>query len=195
MRNLFEKVLVYIADKFHEEPSKMLIWTGALGWSLSSAAQIGAILLNPKISNDQKSFLVPQEMADALANIGAFILITQSVKKLTSKMFSTGKILPNSVKEYLNQHGDIYTKRVGKVSFDIDKVLPKKGDIRDVYDSYKSMGETVATVGAGIVATNIITPLIRNRMASSVQKNYLEAKQEMNAGMQPYKVSAGNMKI
>ena len=98
MHNPFQRILTWVSDSFSKHPDKMLIFTGAIGWAISSAAQIGAILFNPKISNEQKSFLVPQEAADAIVNIGAFLLITKSVSKLVGKMFKTGKIGTKSVK-------------------------------------------------------------------------------------------------
>ncbi len=75
---MFLTGLLKISEK---DASKMLIWTGVAGWTLSSLAQVGAVLFNNKISNEKKSFLVPQEMADAAVNIGSFFLITQAAKK------------------------------------------------------------------------------------------------------------------
>ena len=34
--------------------------------------------------------------------------------------------------------------------------------------------ETVATFGGGVISSNILTPIIRNNMASKMQKNYVE---------------------
>ena len=46
MRNHLDSVLNWIAKNFREDASKMLIWTGVIGWGLSSLAQICAILFN-----------------------------------------------------------------------------------------------------------------------------------------------------
>ena len=81
MKNPFNRILDWVAKNFRKDASKMIIATGVAGWTLSSLAQISAIVFNPKISNDKKSFLVPQEFADAAANIGSFFLITLMVKK------------------------------------------------------------------------------------------------------------------
>ncbi|MBQ7764093.1 hypothetical protein IJ384_01850, partial [bacterium] len=92
MNNPLDKILNWIAKNFRKDASKMIIATGVAGWTLSSLAQISAIIFNPKLNNDQKSFLVPQEFADAAVNIGSFFLITLMLKKITSKLFSTGKL-------------------------------------------------------------------------------------------------------
>lgn len=175
MAKPFQKVLKWVADKFSDNPANMLIITGCIGWALSSAAQIGAILFNPKITDEKKSFLVPQEIGDAIVNIGTFLLITQTAKKCAAKLFSTGKFAPFKVREFLNKSP--YKNEVGKLDFNLDDVIKDK-DLKSTYNSFKSYGTTVATVGAGILSTNIITPLLRNKMASGIQKNYIAARQE-----------------
>ena len=107
MANIFQNVLNWVAKHFSKDASKMLIFTGVAGWTLSSLAQIGAILVNPNISKEQKSFLVPQELADAAVNIGLFFLITQVTKRTTAKLFSTGKFAPEKVREFLTKNKTI----------------------------------------------------------------------------------------
>lgn len=177
MAKILESALNYIAEHFRKDASKMLIWTGVAGWTLSSLAQIGAILFNPKISDEQKGFLVPQETADAVVNIGSFFLITQMSKRIVSKLFSTGKFAPEKVKQYLELNKNKYKDKIGKIDFDLDEVLKKdKLFPKDEYYSCKNFGTTVATVGAGIFSSNIVTPIIRNNMASQMQKDYIELK-------------------
>ena len=84
--SLLQKGMEWIYTNFKKNTAKMLIWTGVAGWGLSSLAQIGAIMINPKISKEQKSFLVPQEFLDAVVNVGSFFLVTQATKKMISKM-------------------------------------------------------------------------------------------------------------
>ena len=179
MNNPFKSALNWIATHFRKDASKMLIWTGVAGWTLSSLAQISAVLFNPKISNEQKSFLVPQEFADAAVNIGSFFLVTQVAKKSVSKLFSTGKFAPQKVRNYLNKHKDLYEKKVGKLDFDLDDVLKKDALFpKEEYWACKNFGTTIATVGGGILSSNIITPIVRNEMASKMQKNYINNKKQ-----------------
>ncbi len=178
MKNVLDNVLNWVAQNFRKDASKMLIWTGVAGWTLSSLAQVGAVLFNKNISNEKKSFLVPQEMADAAVNIGSFFLITQAAKKMTAKLFSTGKFAPKTVRAYLEKNKDLYSQKIGKLDFDLDEVLKKHNDFpKDEYYACKNFATTVATVGAGIVSSNIVTPIIRNSMASRMQQNYLSKRQ------------------
>ena len=177
MANPFKNILNLIAENFKKDASKMLIWTGVAGWTLSSIAQIGAVLFNPKISDEKKSFLIPQEVADALVNIGGFFLITQFAKNSSAKLFSTGKIAPKKVINYLLKNNIVEKNKIGNLDTNLDILL--KGCPRNIEKEYfacKDFGKTVATIGAGIFASNIVTPIVRNNMASKIQKNYIDAK-------------------
>lgn len=180
MPKIFNSMLEWIAKNFRKDASKMLIFTGVAGWSLSSLAQICGILFNPEIPNEQKVYLIPQEIADAAVNIGSFFLITQMAKKTVSKLFSTGKFAPKEVRKFLDKNKDLYGKKIGKLDFDLDEVLKKTADFpKDSYYTCKNFGTTVATVGAGILSSNIITPIVRNNMASSMQKKYIDEKKAL----------------
>ena len=176
MSKPLDSVLNWVYKKFSKDASKMLIYTGVAGWALSSLAQMGAILFNSKIPNEQKSFLLPQELADAAVNIGSFFLITLSAKKLAQKLFSTGKLAPKSVRTFLDKNKELYSKKIGNI-------LPT-----EQYWAYKNFGTTLATVGAGVVASNVVTPILRNKMASNAQKKYINT-------YNPTKVNNPGMKV
>lgn len=197
MAKPLEAVLNWVARNFSKDASKMLIWTGVAGWSLSSLAQIGAILFNPKIPNEQKSYLVPQELADAAVNIGSFFLVTQMAKKTTAKLFSTGKFAPKSVREYLNSKKELFADKIGKLNFDLDDVQKALPDFPlEKYYACKNLGTSIATVGAGIVSSNIITPIIRNTMATKMQKNYLKYKNPQENQQPVFKANySGSLRI
>ena len=179
----FQKGLEWVYNKFKKNTATMLVVTGTIGWGLSSLAQIGAVMFNPKISKEQKSFLVPQEFLDAVVNIGSFFMVTQATKKIISKMASTGKIAPTKVREFLNKN-KVYGDQVGKLSLDLDEVLKNESKFpKDSYYSYKNFATTVGTVGASILSSNIITPVIRNTMASDIQRKYLNNRPQNPNGM------------
>lgn len=181
MANPIKFALNWISENFRKDASKMLIWTGVIGWSISSLAQIGAVFVNPKLNREQKSFLIPQEFADAAVNIASFFLVTQAAKKTVSKLFSTGKFAPASVRNYLNRNKDLYAKKIGKLDFNLDAVLKNDANFPTTeYYACKNFGTMLATVSAGILSSNIITPIIRNNMASNMQKKYLNKSLKTN---------------
>ncbi len=190
----FQKPLEWIYENFKKDTSKMLVITGTIGWALSSVAQIIAVVVNPKISPEKKSFLIPQEFMDAVVNIGAFFGITMFAKKSAARLCSTGKFAPKAVREYLNKNMTLYKDKIGKMDFDLDEVL--KGDNKfpaDSYYAYKNNFTTKATVGASILACNIFTPIVRNATASQVQKSYIERKN--NPYVNQYLNCSNQMKI
>lgn len=177
----YQRCLEWVCEKFEEDTSKMLIATGTLGWILSSAAQLGAIAGNPKITPEKKSFLLPQEFMDACVNVFGFFVITMLTKVGIKKMATTGKIAPQSVRELLNKN---YKDKVGKLDFNLDDVLAQKPEYAKEFESYKSYKNfvtTMGTIGASVLSCNIITPLIRNKTASRVQKSYIDMKNNPNA--------------
>lgn len=191
LKNFFQNCFNWICENFKKDTSKMLIVTGTLGWILSSLAQVFGILGNSKISSEKKSFLLPQEVMDAVVNVGAFFGITMFTKKVIAKMASTGKIAPQSVRDFLNKNS-ILKNKVGKFYFNVGDVLPKNSSELTSYESYKNFVTTMGTVGASILSCNIVTPLIRNATASRVQKRYIDMKN--NPSVYTYN-NSGNMRI
>ena len=187
--SLLQKGLEKIYQNFKKNTATMLVITGTIGWGLSSLAQVGAVLFNPRIKKEQKGFLVPQALLDAAVNIGCFLATTQSAKKIISKLASTGKIAPTSVRAFLNKNKDLYGDKVGKLSLDLDEVIKQNPKFpKESYYTYKNYVTTMGTIGASILSSNIVTPIIRNSMASDMQKKYLDKRPK------PMPTS-GNMKI
>ena len=186
-----QKRFNWIYETFKDDTSKMLIVTGALGWILSSIAQIAGIYGNSKISAEKKSFLVPQEMIDGAINAITFIGITTIAKKGIEKLASTGKTTTLSVRRFL-QNNPMYKEKVGNFDFNLDKVIPKDIFAYKSYKSHKNFIATMGTLGASVISCNVATPLIRNAMASRVQKTYIDMQN--NPSAYQYK-NSGGMKI
>ena len=170
------KAALSIFDKLYKiyskDTGKMLIHTGVIGWILSSAAQISAIVFNDKIPKEQKMFLIPQEFMDACINIVSFYLVTQSFSSIAKKLCKTGKWLPAGVKKYILNHPEL-TKELGKlgsIGFDMSKVkLPYKQSRS--FKLFSNGLDVVGTTLGSIISCNIITPIGRNIYASYRQKD------------------------
>lgn len=174
---MLKSPLEWVYKKFKEDTAHMLVVTGTAGWVLSSAAQLLGLQMNSKIPTEQKKYLIPQEFFDAVANIGAFFVITASCKKLISKLVTTGKFAPQKVRDFLNKNKDLYGDKVGKLSFNLDEVMKSQPEsLKQSYDAYKNHVTTLGTVGAGILSANIVTPIVRNSLASRAQNKYLNNK-------------------
>lgn len=171
-----------ILEKYGEQPGKMLVHTGVLGWILSSLAQVGAVVFNDKISPEQKVFLIPQEIADAAVNIISFYVVTNSVKAVASKLVKSGKLTTPAIRDYLKKTGIKIPKKKGDVSpvgqwdFDITK-LSNFDEIADKFKPFKNGVDVGASMLGSIVSCNLITPILRNEYASKRQKEMLTKMQ------------------
>ncbi len=167
MANLFSQFKSVMYKNYGENPGKMLVHTGVLGWILSAMAQVSAVVFNDKISKEQKSFLIPQEMADAAINIISFYVITSSFKNLASKLVSTGKLSTVKIKNYIKSKVANPSEYIGKLSSNIEKDFPEiKGD----YKAFKNGVDVVASTVGSIISCNIVTPILRNEYAAKRQK-------------------------
>lgn len=194
-----------IYQAYHENPGKMLIHTGVIGWIMSSAAQIAGIALNDKISKEQKMFLIPQEFADACVNTISFYLVTRTFTALGEKLVASGKWLPASVKNYLVKKG--FGPRLGKEDFDVLRDANLNGKLKKTYNRFNVGLDMAATTIGSILSCNVITPFARNFYASKRQQTSIDRMntKEMRAvdytKYQPLKpsmttfTSSGSLKI
>ncbi len=199
--SMFGKFKAALYKNYGENPGTMLVHTGALGWLLSSLAQIFAVAVNDKISPEQKSFLIPQEFADAAINILSFYIVTSSFKNFASKLVSTGKLSTKSIRNAL-QKQNVSNSVIGKLDFNIGKLKNTPKD----YKPFKNGVEVIASTIGSIASCNIITPLLRNEYAAVRQKEIVSKMRSQNEKKQagPYykysmadfqNLSGGNLKI
>jgi len=173
---------IYKVYASHKEADKMLIHTGAIGWALSSAAQIFGIVINDKIPKEQKMFLIPQEFADAFVNILAFYTVTQTLASFANKLITTGKIIPENVKKVLVKQG--FADRIGKFDFNISKHAKLTGNPSKTYTGFKIGAGVIAMTLGSVISCNIITPLLRNKYASHRQQQNIAKLNNPNPAWQ-----------
>lgn len=152
---------------FGEDPGKMLLHTGTLGWILSSLAQVMAVVLNDKIPKKQKTFLIPQEIADAGINICSFYIFTNSFTKLANKMVSTGKWRTPAIDAFLKKYN--LKKHIGSYDFNI-KDLANFDEIKSSYKAIASGNAIAASTIGSIISCNLVTPVLRNKFAAHKQQ-------------------------
>ena len=177
---IFENFKNAILTKYGPNPAKMLIYTGVLGWFLSSAAQVVAIIVNDKIPKEQKMFLIPQEIGDGAINVISFFFVTSVIKNFASRLVSSGKLASLKTRQFLTDSGiNIKTKNGWKVpkNFDFSKFNIKNmmnfDQIKDDYNSFKNGVDVVAMTIGSILSCNIITPVLRNKYAAKRQQRNL----------------------
>lgn len=157
----------WVARHYGDNVGKMLVHTGVIGWILSSAAQVTAILINDKLSKKDKLYMVPQEIADAAVNILSFYLITQTFKGLGSKLVNSGRWLPAFVRNFLTGNN---VQNVGKKGFDVITQGNLSHEVMKKFTNFRDGMDVIFTTAGSVLSCNIVTPIIRNEIAANRQK-------------------------
>lgn len=95
-QSLFQKSLAKGYALYSDDVGKALIHMGTIGWACSALAQIAMIAKNDKISKKDKKFLIPQEAADGVVNVGLYYTICMGLKKYGDKLCEKGELLLRS---------------------------------------------------------------------------------------------------
>ena len=165
--SLFNGFKTLVAKHYGSNTGKMLIHTGVIGWILSSAAQVAAIVINDKIPKEQKMYLIPQEIADAAVNIVSFYAITQTFSSVAKRLVTSGKLLPKSVKDWMSVKGLL--GKIGNSTSDIYKAV-LSASAKKRLDMFKEGIDVIGTTAGSILSCNIVTPIVRNEIAANRQK-------------------------
>ena len=192
---LFDKIKTAAFGKMSHGLGSMLIVTSAMGWALASAAQICGIAKNDKYSKEEKNFLVKQEIADASLNI------------LSRGLIDSGKIVTPKISNFCKKQGFDLTQPKTSISKLVNEKLENTisniqkaketglGDIKALRKDRNSLrafrnrtlmplesgAEVVGTLTGGILASNVITPICRNKIAAASVKKQQQPQQK------PYK--------
>jgi len=176
MKYNFDWIKSFVANHYGNNPGKILVHTGVVGWVLSSLAQVGAIIINDKIPKEQKMYMIPQELADAGVNIISFFAVTQLFNSVTLKLVNTGKLLPKCVRTALSNAN---IKDVGKKTFDVLTHGNLTDPLKTKFTDFRNGVDVVGTTLGSILSCNIITPIVRNEIAAKRQKKLIT---RMNTG-------------
>ena len=189
---IFKNIADVIYKYFGESSGKMLLATSIIGIMASTLAQTGAIICNKKYTDSQKAFMIPQELTEGCVTILSIFFITKPIQKFASKCFKSGKILSTEMVDYMKKN-QLIEKR-GKADFDFSKSV--KGIIQKIeesdafiratslekesmlsnhkkvlqdYDIMLDATSAIATTAAAMTSSAIVSPLLRNHVASRFQ--------------------------
>lgn len=188
--SLFNNIKNFVAKHYGANTGKMLIHTGVIGWVLSSAAQVTAIVINDKIPNEQKMYLIPQEIADAAVNIISFYTITQTFSSVAKKLVTSGKLLPKSVKDWITSKSLL--DKIGKSTSNIYNA-GLSASAKKRLDIFKEGIDVIATTIGSILSCNIVTPIVRNEIAAKRQKKAITRITAKNSELNSVNIYSNNL--
>ncbi len=204
LSKMLQNVSQYMFDNYSKDSGKLLVHLGALGWVLGSAAQIGAVIGDKNIDKEQKKFLLPQEGADAAVNVAMYYTICDVIKRGADQLVEKGKLLSDDVAKALvaikpsmnldyKNWQNLFTKdelktALSKLLKDHDNLDMLKGLSIDEkaqakkliaaalekLEDHKDNVGVISAIVASVIACNIVTPYVRNIVASKIQNHMLE---------------------
>lgn len=151
------KLLEKVFNTYKDDTSKLLVHAATASWTLATIANTIGAATSKTIDPKQKKFIVPQEIADGALNIGLFVLITETLRRGAGKFADSGKIIFEGI---------------------------KKGS--EAFNNRKGGLQVLASLVGAVVSSNILTPIIRGKIAAKTQKFTLdmeakEAKEALDA--------------
>lgn len=157
IKNAFTALKGFMFRSYGTKEGLMLIHLGALGWLLSSLAQTIAIVTNKSISPKEKKYMVPQEIADGVINVGCYYGITKVFQNVANRMIDKGKII------FKEANGSIMNA-----------------------NQFKSPVSVLAVIAGSVISCNILTPLLRNVVATLCQRKKKSPFNENSACIKYY---------
>jgi len=178
---IFDNLKTGIYNKYSQNPAKLLVFTGTLGWALSCCAQVGAIVFNDKLSSKDRQFLIPQEIADGAVNVGLYFGITSAAQKYTEKVIESGKVMFKEMqaplKRVLDAKNMSLAQALEKNGNKISNIL-KGTEYAENFVKLKGGASLVTALIGSIISCNILTPLIRNSIGSKWQKKLSSSNEQ-----------------
>lgn len=144
--------------------SQVLRYGAAASYSLLSVGQAASFALSKNIPDKEKNFLIPQQLAEGGITIAMYLLLTKYFRMAGEKLVEKAKILPDIIPENLRN------------SKSIQDLLKFNSEHSETIK--KTMGGLgfATQIAGGIVALQIFTPIIRNKIASFFQKRTIKSE-------------------
>lgn len=163
-----------------QSASTILVIMGVIGTITSSIAQQIWIKSNKKLPEDTKKFLINQEKNDCMFNAGLTFLTGTGSKKLVQFLTNKGYLLNDNVRKISDAvalMNNMTPKQLAKSGF--FDAANKSGSKLNI-SQYKGLLKrfercqeglsVIATIGAAILTTNLIVPILRNKRSKPAEK-------------------------
>ncbi len=156
--NLLSNSLLKTSVSYMKDPARFNRIAYTMAWGASSTGQVVSIAKNKKIPEKEKRFLIPQEIANGILNVSFFWTIALLSEKF-GKFITEGKNPIVKVKGF-------------EPGCQRQKIL------------VAGMSAITGIIG-GILASDIIAPVIRNKIAANIQKRSIDKEKQRNQAKEP----------
>lgn len=168
MINQTKNLITRLANYALEHPASFLKRTAAINFSVGSIGLIIGMMINDKIPAKEKRFMISQEAVEGCLDLGVFLIVASAFEKAGRWLVQTKRLIP---------HIDGLNKAQVKEAITKFFLNPKNPQgLSMVAESRIRTIVKASEVGAGLLGTilafNLITPLIRNKLASKLEKKF-----------------------
>ncbi len=163
-----------------DSASTMLVLMGIVATVTSSIAQQIGIKANKNIPKETKEYLVNQEKNDCILSAGLTWLTGTGSKKLVMKLTDMGYLLNNKIRTEADaialKHGMTHRQLAKTGFYKVEGLKPELNicQFDNLKRNFRRCQEglsVIAAVGAAIITTNVIVPILRNKLAKPPKKN------------------------
>lgn len=164
---------------------------GSTAMALSCLAFTGSVLFNKGIPKEQKEFLVSQELADGVINVGLFWLLTSRFNKWAKDQVATCQRLPKDVKEDV-----LKAKKILGDDASLEKIKKEVSPkALEKIEHFEKSFPALISLSGSLLAASIVTPIVRNIIASKFQQRNNDEEPAKPAVVQTVSAPEGNVYI
>ena len=163
---MIKDLVTKLANFAIENPAKFLKRTAAVNFSMGSVGLIIGMLINDKIPQKEKRYMIAQESVEGMLDLGVFLYVASKFENWGKALLAKQKIIPRI--KGLEKKEVVEAMKKFFANPDNPKGLSEfvEGRLRNITKGTEVAFSLIGT----IIAFNIITPLIRNYCASWLDK-------------------------
>lgn len=180
----WKQKIAKLAEYDIQHHASLLKYTTLIIWACSLAAEVGTFAANKKLPPKEKSFIIKQELTAGGISLAIMYLLADRFEKFGEWLVNKGKLVPSALPQQWRNSTAIQKILKADPTF-LKTVL--KGDkawIEKLGGFKKGVSVMAGTIGT-IIAFNITTPLISNKIASYFQNRSWAQKMNLATANTP----------
>lgn len=178
-QSAWKQKIAQLAEYDIKHHASLLKWTTLIIWACSLAAEVGTFAFNRKLPPKEKSFIIKQELTAGGVSLGIMYLLADRFEKAGEWLVHQGKLLPHELPKKWHNAASVQKILNADPAFLKQECQGNKAWVEKLLGFKKGVSVLAGTIGT-IIAFNITTPLISNKIASYFQNRSLA--QKMNQG-------------
>jgi hypothetical protein len=172
---LWKRKIAQLAEYDIKHHASLLKWTTLIIWACSLVAEVGTFAANRKLPPKEKSFIIKQELTAGGISLAIMYLLADRFEKWGERLVNRGKLLPRELPQKWRNAAAVQKILKADPEFLKQECLGNKAWIEKLTGFRKGVSVLAGTIGT-IIAFNITTPLISNKIASYFQNRSLAQK-------------------